>query len=128
MEMLLRVPKGSPSELAVALLISGVSEFEADWVRPSFFPTVPKFRAMAVVPVVAAAPSVQAVIERVGGFGLVLASEPSGLKVIVIGPPPLVPVSAAVGSEAGFGLPKPAVQVFVPVLVQVSWTEFGAPS
>src|SRR6267378_1937449 len=102
MEMLLSVPKGSPSELAVALLMSGVSEFEADWVRPSFFPTVPKFRAMAVLgsvaaapAVIAAAPSFQPVIERVGGFGLVLASEPSGLKVIVIGPPPvsLVPLA-----------------------------------
>src|SRR4249920_1047981 len=115
MEMLLSVPKGSPSELMVTLLISGVTEFEADWVRPSFFPTVPKLRAMAVVPVMSAAPSVQPPIESVAGFGAVLAREPSELKVIVIGVVLVVPLSGAVGSEAGFGLPKLAVQAFWPV-------------
>src|SRR6266481_4364312 len=127
METLLSVPKGSPSELIFTLPIAGVSSAVASWVRPSFFPTVPKLRAIAVAPVMSAAPSVHPVIERVAGAGVVLAREPSGLKVIAIDAPPVPLGGFAVGSEAGSASPKSAVQAFAPVFVQVIWTEFGVP-
>jgi len=78
------------------------------------------------VTVLSAAPSVQPVIETVAGSGLVLASEPSLLKVISI-VPEAVPVAVVV-SEAEVGLAKLALQVLVPVLDQVICIEFAAPS
>src|SRR5216684_5979013 len=122
MEMLLSVPRPSPSELMVALPTAGVVSPDASWVRPSDFPAVPRLRAMVLFD----APSFQPVIERVGEAGVVLASEPSLLKLIVIGVVAVVPV-CTVESATDVGLPKLAVQAFVPVFVQVIWTELGVP-
>src|SRR6187402_727802 len=95
---------------------------EAYWVSPSVLPTVPR----SMVTVLLAAPSVQPVIETVAGLGLVLASEPSLLKVMSI-VPEAVPVAVVV-SEVEVGLAKLALQLLVPVLLQVICIEFAAPS
>src|SRR5260221_12757186 len=122
MEILLSVPRPSPSELMVALPTAGVVSPDASWGRPSSFPAVPRLRAMVLFD----APSFQPVIERVGGDGLVLRSEPSLLKLIVTGVVAVVPV-VKVESATDVGLPKLAVQAFVPVFVQVILTELGVP-
>ena len=65
-------------------------------------------------------------LDHVAGLGLVLASEPSLLKVMAI-VPEAVPVAVVV-SDVEVGLAKLALQVLVPVLVQVTCIEFAAPS
>src|SRR6266702_755404 len=103
-------------------LTLGVVSPEAYCVRPSVPPTVPRF----MVIVLSAAPSVQPVIETVAGLGLVLASEPSLLKVMAT--VLLVVPVAVVVSEVDVGSAKLALQALEPVLVQVTCIEFAAPS
>src|SRR4051812_38665939 len=94
-------------------LTEGVVSPEAYCVRLSVPPTVPR----SMVMVLSAAPSVQPVTETVAGSGLVLASEPSLLKVMSI-VPDAVPVAVVV-SDDEVGLAKLALQLLVPVLVHV---------
>src|SRR5579864_2713792 len=101
---------------------AGVVSPDAYWVRPSVLPTVPRF----IVIVLLVAPSVQPVTATVAGLGLVLANEPSLLKVMAI-VPDAVPVAVVV-SEVEVGLAKLALQALEPVLVQVTCIEFAAPS
>src|SRR2546430_16629165 len=102
-------------------LTDGVVSPEAYCVRPSVPPTVPRF----IVMVLSAAPSVQPVTATVAGLGLVLASEPSLLKVMAT-VPDAVPVAVVVSDDV-VGLAKLALQALVPVLVQVICIGFAAP-
>ncbi len=123
MEKPLRSPFAKPFGLMVGLLIVGASLLpDANWVMP------PKSSAMALVPVLSAAPSDQLPIESVGGLGVVLVRAPvEGSKLSVTDPDVVVPVWT-VGSDGEVGSPNVAVQVLVPVFVQVIWTVLGVPS
>ncbi len=104
-------------------LTDGVVSPEAYCVRPSVLPAVPSAMVMVL-----SGRTVGPACDRDGrrGPGWCWPSEPSLLKVMSI-VPDAVPVAVVV-SDAEVGLAKLALQVLVPVLVQVICIEFAAPS
>src|SRR5882757_8961991 len=107
--------------------IAGVVSPDAYWVRPSVLPTVPRLSAIALLPELSVAPSVQPVTSTTGGLGTVLASEPSLLKVIAT--VEVIALAVVVlESDARVGAAKLALQALVPVFFQLTWIEFAVPS